>query len=119
MAWMHMPGAEPTLDPTSSGLFFEGVKAMPISVIALPLLVIAAAACPRPPPVKAFVVAGIDPLWVATDFNLATLRELADQANRGAAHPLYGFYRGDVADAIEVDIGNDNMTRASDRSLSE
>lgn len=79
---------------------------MPISVIALPLLVIAAA-CSRPPPVKAFVVAGIDPLSIATDLSLAELRELADQANRGAAHPPYGFYRGDVADAIKVDIGND------------
>jgi hypothetical protein len=80
---------------------------MAIPVIALPLLVIAAAACPRPPPVKALVMAGMDPLSVSTDFSLAKLRELAKQANRAAAHPAYGFYLGAVADAIEVDIGND------------
>jgi hypothetical protein len=80
---------------------------MAIAVIVLPLLAIAAAACPQPPPVKALVMAGVEPLSVETDFGLAQLRALAKQENRVELHPPYGFYLGGVADAITVTIGND------------
>jgi hypothetical protein len=80
---------------------------MAVPAIVLPLLVIAAAACPRAPPVRTLVIAGKDPVSVATDLTLAEIRELAKQANRVAAHSPYGFYLGGVAVAIEVDIGNE------------
>ena len=79
---------------------------MAIPVIIVPLLVIAAAACPRPP-VKALVMAGVEPLSVETDFQLAQLRVLAKQANRVEVHPPYGFYIGSVAYSISVSIVNE------------
>lgn len=80
---------------------------MTVPILVLPLLAIAAAACPRPPPVKALVMAGAEPVSVQTDFGLAQLRTLAKQANRVELHPPYGFYIGGVAYAISVTIGNE------------
>ena len=80
---------------------------MTVPIIVLPLLAIAAAACPRPPPLKALVMAGAEPVSVQTDFGLAQLRMLAKQANRVELHPPYGFYIGGVAYAISVTIGNE------------
>jgi len=79
---------------------------MPIPVIAVPLLIVAAA-CSRPPPVKALVIAGVEPLSIETDFRLGQLRALAKQANRVELHPPYGFYIGGVAYSISVTIGNE------------
>jgi len=80
---------------------------MAIPIIAAPLLAIAAAACPRPPPVKVLVMAGIGPLSVETDYRLDQLRALARQAHSGGAHPPYGAYVDAAAYAIRVAIGND------------
>ncbi|MDQ2763049.1 MAG: hypothetical protein M3Y22_06025 [Pseudomonadota bacterium] len=80
---------------------------MAIPVIVLPFLAIAAAACPKPPPIKALVTASEESLSVATDFHLPELRKLAQQAGRAAAHPPYGFYLGSVAYTIVVDIDNE------------
>ena len=81
---------------------------MAIPVLVVPLLVIAAAACPKLPPVKALVVAGVERLSVETDFRLAQLRTLAKQTDRVGAHPPYGFYIGSVAYSISVTIGNES-----------
>ena len=80
---------------------------MAIPLIVVPVLVIAAAACPTPLPVKAVVTAGVEPPSVETDFRLAQLRALAKHAGRVAAHPPYGFYLGEVAYSISVTIGNE------------
>ena len=45
---------------------------MAVPTVVVPLLAIAAAACPQPPPVKALVIAGAEPLSVETDLRLAS-----------------------------------------------
>jgi hypothetical protein len=78
---------------------------MTIPPAALPPLA-AVAACPAQP-LTAFVVAGIDPLTIGTEFDFAKLRGLARETKRLGKHAPYGFYFSSVAYAISVEIGND------------
>ncbi len=68
--------------------------------------VVMAAACAAQPPTNAFVVAGIDPPTIGSDFTLAQLRKLGEASQRIGKHRPYGFYIGSVAYGITADIHN-------------